>query len=350
MTSRYARAADARSVSEPFDTKPRISGKPSASSTPEVSPAGGGSLRFRRCIVAPMSARERTRMPLPSKVGKDCTDDSTAFCNSCMDGSCAQFGLGSCLSSCAASAETAFAVFTFSALEMFSAKAMDSSVQITLKCFSTPPEVVGHSSLHSGSQPPFTSASLDQRNPKAFAAMAEISSGCRVSSSQRLQTSHRARASDTRKALRCVSSVRNSKSCCNNLSETIRVNSCGAFLRAKLAKQDAAAFRTSRFASSSAPATERSIEVATAPPVGTALGRSKQTAIQKSQTPTRVLAPTPRARDSRVRGANAAAFSSVISGTRFRSSFIDSLSREFETLAASSSLPFSADAFSMWNW
>ena len=42
-------------------------------------PEGGGSLRFRRYIVAPTSARARTRKPLPSKVGKDCTVAKTCF-------------------------------------------------------------------------------------------------------------------------------------------------------------------------------------------------------------------------------------------------------------------------------
>jgi len=90
--------------------------------------------------------------------------------------------------------------------------------------------------------------------------------------------------------------------------------------------------------------------VATAPLSGTALGRSAQTATQKSHAPTRVLAPTPRCIESRVLGARRSAFSAVMRGTSCLSSFIDSLSREADTRAAASSLPFSSFALSMCIW
>lgn len=58
-------------------------------------------------------------------------------------------------------------------------------------------------------------------------------------------TSHSALAKEQRKAFRWTSSVRNSASCDSNRSDTTFVSSWGAFLRAKLAKHEAAAFRTS---------------------------------------------------------------------------------------------------------
>mmetsp|Transcript_84699 Transcript_84699/g.177137 ORF Transcript_84699/g.177137 Transcript_84699/m.177137 type:complete len:618 (+) Transcript_84699:408-2261(+) len=350
VTSCSARIAAARSVREPLAEKPLMRGKPRLSSSDvEEVPPGAGSFRFRRCMVAPMSAKARTRRPLPSKTGRFCTACLTAFCSSPTAASVAQFGRGCCLSRSAARAETAFADVIFSALEMFSSKAEASSLQIALWCLSTPPDVVGQSSLQRGSQPVFTSWSLDHRNPKAFAAIEAFSSGSSAPSSQRRQTSQRARAKETLKALRCASSVLNSASFCSSRSETTRVSSWGVFRLAKLAKQDAAAFLTSRFWSNSAPAQHLSMDVATWPPVGTAEGRSAQIAIHKSQAPTRVFAPTPRAKESLVLGASAAAFSSVTSGTSCRINFMDSESLELETRAASSSRPFEASAASIWN-
>mmetsp|Transcript_117419 Transcript_117419/g.332260 ORF Transcript_117419/g.332260 Transcript_117419/m.332260 type:complete len:269 (+) Transcript_117419:131-937(+) len=133
MSSSAARTAAPRSASAPLPQKPSTSGKPmEASSGVGASPAGGDSPRFRRYIKAERSPSAFSSAPLPSNTGSSCTALKTDLCRATIESSTDQHGRGNFFSSCAASAETALAMFTFSEREMLSEKLAPSSMQISL--------------------------------------------------------------------------------------------------------------------------------------------------------------------------------------------------------------------------